>query len=281
MVGETAGASSATTGTTAGAVAPLAVASSATTGTTAGAVAPLAVATGSGATVAGTGRGGGTAEHSSCGDVAMAPSSCGDVAMAPSSCGDVAVELSSSDSHLSVSSSSASTLVSIAALPEKLLKRPYFGLIADGVHVHPYAVAMSHAAHPKGVVLVTDGIAALGLPVGKHRLGTMNVAVKQAMGVEGTKGTRLRATLEGTETLAGAVLPLDGCVRNFLEYARCTAGEALEAGSRRAAELLGIAPEHGELEVGSRADMVVLDPDLNVVQTWVSGRQVFAADREG
>ena len=39
----------------------------------------------------------------------------------------------------------------------KDVKRPFFSIIADGVHVHPQAVAMAYNAHPSGCVLVSDG----------------------------------------------------------------------------------------------------------------------------
>lgn len=38
-----------------------------------------------------------------------------------------------------------------------VLRRPFFSIIADGVHVHPAAVAMAYRSHPGGCVLVSDG----------------------------------------------------------------------------------------------------------------------------
>ena len=43
-----------------------------------------------------------------------------------------------------------------------------------------------------GIVLVTDAIAAMGLPPGRHHLGTMEINIEKN-----------RATLVGTNTLAG------------------------------------------------------------------------------
>ena len=43
-------------------------------------------------------------------------------------------------------------------------RRPWFGLIADNVHVHPSMVRVAYSTHPKGCVLVTDAMAVLGLP---------------------------------------------------------------------------------------------------------------------
>lgn len=67
----------------------------------------------------------------------------------------------------------------------------YYGLIVDGIHCHPASALIAHRAHPKGVVLVTDAIGAMGLEPGKYQLGTMDVEITD------------RATVVGTDTLAG------------------------------------------------------------------------------
>ena len=51
-----------------------------------------------------------------------------------------------------------------AAVP----KRPYFGLIADGIHLHPATVKIAWHAHPAGLVLVTDAMHMVGLPDGRY-----------------------------------------------------------------------------------------------------------------
>ena len=56
-------------------------------------------------------------------------------------------------------------------------------------------------------MLVTDAMGAMGLPSGNHQLGTLSVSV------EGN-----RAFLKGTATLAGSVVTMDECVRNFIKY---------------------------------------------------------------
>ncbi len=47
-------------------------------------------------------------------------------------------------------------------------KRPYFGLIADGIHLHPATVKIAWRAHPAGLVLVTDAMHMVGLPDGRY-----------------------------------------------------------------------------------------------------------------
>ena len=48
------------------------------------------------------------------------------------------------------------------------ISKPYFGIIADGIHVHPNMVQLAYSAHPKGCILVTDAMSVLGLPDGDY-----------------------------------------------------------------------------------------------------------------
>jgi N-acetylglucosamine-6-phosphate deacetylase len=48
------------------------------------------------------------------------------------------------------------------------LTRPYFGLICDGIHLHPATVKIAWHAHPAGLILVTDAMHMVGLPDGRY-----------------------------------------------------------------------------------------------------------------
>lgn len=71
--------------------------------------------------------------------------------------------------------------------------RPFYGIICDGVHVHPNSVRIAYYSHPKGCVLVTDALSAAGLPQGVYRLGSQDVEVRETGA----------AYVNGTHTLAG------------------------------------------------------------------------------
>ncbi len=51
----------------------------------------------------------------------------------------------------------------------KSLPRPYFGVIADGIHLHPTTVNIAFNAHPDGFILVTDAMHMVGCPDGPYR----------------------------------------------------------------------------------------------------------------
>jgi len=140
----------------------------------------------------------------------------------------------------------------------------FYGLIADGIHTHPTATRIAHRSHPRGLVLVTDAIAALGLPPGLHKLGPMQVEINQE-----------KATLLGTNTLAGSIASMDVCIQRFKKMSGCTTVEALEGATLHPAQVLGIEHKKGTLNYESDADLVFLDDELNVHATLIAGEPVW------
>lgn len=136
-------------------------------------------------------------------------------------------------------------------------------LIADGVHVHDELLRLSFTAAPGRIALVTDAVAAAGLPPGsRSHVGPVPVLVK-ADSV---------TTLDGA-TLAGSTLTMDQAVRRCLA-AGLPMVRVAEAASTTPARVLGIAGRTGSIEAGKAADLVVMDSNLAVVQV-VTGGHVF------
>lgn len=133
-------------------------------------------------------------------------------------------------------------------------------LICDGVHVHPQVVAFATRALAERLLLITDQIAP---PPGEAGFGS---------GALRPEGGAWR-TQSGA--LAGSQLCMDGALRNAKRFAELPLLEAVAACTLRPARLLGMDAERGSLRVGSRADLVVLDADLGVYETWVEGRCLF------
>ena len=76
--------------------------------------------------------------------------------------------------------------------------------------------------------------------------------------------------------LAGSSLTLDRALRNACRFADVTLLEAVAACTLRPARILGIEAEYGTLRPGARADLVLLDTDGQVVETWIGGECAYA-----
>ncbi len=139
----------------------------------------------------------------------------------------------------------------------------YAELIADLVTVHPGAARVALRAIP-GLYCVSDATAAAGMPDGEYHLG------------HGAGAQRVRKCLGAVRladgTLAGSALTLDQALRNLVHI-----GLGLAEASRRlgavAAQYLGLA-DRGQLVLGARADLVVLDRDLRLRGVFVEGEFV-------
>lgn len=141
--------------------------------------------------------------------------------------------------------------------------RMTIGLIADGVHVHPLLVKLAWQAAAGRLNIVTDAMAALGMPPGVYNLGDHRVTVDET-------GARLP---DGT--LAGCVVSLDTAVRNLIAYTGCTLPEAVGAVTTTPANLLGLGQRKGRIAPGCDADLVLLTPELQPAMTLVSGQIVY------
>jgi N-acetylglucosamine-6-phosphate deacetylase len=72
-------------------------------------------------------------------------------------------------------------------------ERPYFGIICDGIHLHPASINLAYSAHPRGFILVSDATMFMGMQDGIY---------------DGNNGQRVekrgdRLTLQGTDIIAG------------------------------------------------------------------------------
>jgi N-acetylglucosamine-6-phosphate deacetylase len=134
------------------------------------------------------------------------------------------------------------------------------GLIVDGEHVHPGAVAAAwRAKGPDGLFLVTDAVAAL-------RAGA-DTAEDGEPEVRGAARDRSGA-------LTGGATPLDQTVRNLVAWTGAESIEAIAAVTSTPARVVGV-EGLGSVEPGAQADLALLDGDLRVVATVVGGRVVF------
>jgi N-acetylglucosamine-6-phosphate deacetylase len=114
-------------------------------------------------------------------------------------------------------------------------------------------------------VLVSDAVAAAGMPPGRYELGGEPIELPPA-------GPPLRS--DGT--LAGSALRLDTAIANVMGLGVALT-TAVDAATRTPADLIG-RPDLGRIAPGASADLVWLGDDLRTRATWVGGELVFRHD---
>jgi len=131
-------------------------------------------------------------------------------------------------------------------------------VIADGIHLDPVILELFLKA--KGIdraVLITDAIAATGMPEGRYMLGSLEVEVKDGACMHDGK-------------LAGSVLTMDRAVRNVAALGGWNLQKAVQLATANPARVLG-QNSRGRIAAGMAADLAVLDEHGQVLKTIVGG----------
>ncbi len=135
-------------------------------------------------------------------------------------------------------------------------------LILDGVHVHPASAAFAERAAQGRILFVTDAMTAAAGKDGDYMLGDLEVKV-----VDGV------ARLVEGGAIAGSTLTMDAAVRFAIDQAGFSAEAAFAAATSTPARMIG-ATDRGRLEVGLRADLCHMAPDLSLAGVWLAGEPV-------
>lgn len=134
------------------------------------------------------------------------------------------------------------------------------GIIPDGIHVHPALVALALKCKTAAQLnVVTDAMAALGMPPGKYALGDFHVHVDET-------SARLH---DGR--LAGSILNMHDALRNQMRFTGSPLCEALAGMTTTPARVLHLEHERGAIAPGYTADLVLLTSDLQIAATMVQG----------
>jgi N-acetylglucosamine-6-phosphate deacetylase len=135
-------------------------------------------------------------------------------------------------------------------------------LIVDGHHVAPATARLVWSAAGGRVALVTDAIAGASVGDGRYRLGDVEVEVRDG------------SARNHDDVLAGSVVTMIEAIRN-LHALGVPLVDALDAATSVPAGVLGA--DVGTLEPGARADVVVLDDNLEIERVVVGGEALVAA----
>ena len=136
----------------------------------------------------------------------------------------------------------------------------WFGIIADGHHIHPAAFSVAVAAKKRGgALLVTDAMPTVGSPDTSFVLDGKTIVASQGR-VTNAEGT-----------LAGSDLNMLSAVNNAAEFARLDWFEAVRMASLYPARALGLERELGAIRPGFRASLLALDSAHRIRASWVNG----------
>ena len=133
-------------------------------------------------------------------------------------------------------------------------------IIADGIHLDPFMLQLLvKIKGVEGISLISDAIAAAGKGDGDYRIWGETISVKNGR------------TANAAGSIAGSVINMLDAVRMMRSVGVSDVGVARMASSNPA-RLLGLADLCGSIEVGKRADLVALDADGRVRQTFIGGQ---------
>ncbi len=128
----------------------------------------------------------------------------------------------------------------------------YSELICDGVHVHPAVIRASFKMFSGRIVAVSDSMPATGLADGNYTLGGQSVIVKNGVA----------QLIDGT--IAGSTSNLYESFKYMVKTAKIPLWEAVESVTINPARSIGILDKIGSIDKNKRADLVLLDKDLQI-----------------
>ena len=133
-------------------------------------------------------------------------------------------------------------------------------LICDGLHIHPAVIRLVHKLYGDKLNLISDSLRCAGMPDGDYMLGGQPITVKNG-----------KATLTGSDTLAGSSISMLDALRNVVKFGLPLA-DAVYAASTAPADAAGLV-DVGSIKVGKCADLLILDQDLNLKAVYVDGEK--------
>lgn len=138
--------------------------------------------------------------------------------------------------------------------------KAYAEIIVDGVHICPDMVSLAYSCiGADKTVLITDSMAGTGCADGEYSIAGCRVIVKDG------KAT----TPDGT--IAGSTLNMLDAVKNLIEFAGATVGDAIACATKNPAMMLGIYDKVGSIEKGKTANLLVLDDSLAICKVIYNG----------
>ena len=131
-------------------------------------------------------------------------------------------------------------------------------LICDGLHIHPAVIRLVHKLYGDKLNLISDSLCCAGMPDGDYLLGGQTITVSGG-----------KATLTGTNTLAGSSISMLDALRNVVAFGLPLA-DAVYAATTAPADAVGLY-NTGRISCGCAADLLLLDENLEMKAVFVDG----------
>jgi N-acetylglucosamine-6-phosphate deacetylase len=136
------------------------------------------------------------------------------------------------------------------------------GIIVDGQHISPVVLRLALRCKPSSrFMLVTDAMPSVGTEARSFKLQGRDITVSGSV------------CIDEDGRLAGSNIDMASCVRNAMSLLGVSLPEAVRMASLYPAEFLGLSHELGRIEPGYRANLVLADEKLNILETWIDGRK--------
>jgi N-acetylglucosamine-6-phosphate deacetylase len=141
-------------------------------------------------------------------------------------------------------------------------------IITDGVHLHPEVVAwLVRMKGPSRLSIITDGMAATGMPPGRYTYAGVEYSVKDG------------AARYADGTLVGTACTQLELVRRARQFAGLDLAEAVNMASLYPARILGVDGRKGSIAEGRDADLLISDSKLELESVFVRGAPVATWER--
>ena len=127
-------------------------------------------------------------------------------------------------------------------------------IICDGVHIHGSVIRGTFRLFGADrMILISDSLRATGMPDGQYTLGGLDVKVVGKL-----------ATLVSDGAIAGSATNLMDCMRTVVKEMGIPLETAVACATMNPAKSLGVYEEYGSITEGKKANIVLLDKDLEL-----------------
>ncbi len=140
-----------------------------------------------------------------------------------------------------------------------LSDKAFCELICDGYHIAPHMVKLAYRLAGDRLTLITDSMEATGCADGEYSIAGNPVTVKDGKA----------RTHDGA--IAGSTLTMWQAVQNLRAFADASLEDAIYAATMAPAREVGLGSEVGSIEVGKRADLLILDNETTVARIMCGG----------